>query len=118
MPSDLTKRLLGETEEPSQQPRHRAPEGVETVKDTPEVTGRRIHSKYVEMPGMESAPEETPIIRCGTCTWYRKEDAWCTLGENDYQCSGLNGCCAYWTNPKASEWKDGEEGESEHEESE
>ena len=90
-------------------PVHRAPEGVETVQDTPEVTERRIAAGYVMMPGFEEVPIETPAIRCATCPWYQMEGALCSHPKNNFQCNGPEGCCNRWENLGAVMWNSQEQ---------
>lgn len=91
------------------QPEHFPPEGVEKVEDTEDTVKRRVESKYVLLPGMESIPLESPCIRCGYCSWYRVDGAKCIHPKNDYQCNGMLGCCEYWQNPNAEMWLKGSE---------
>lgn len=91
------------------QPQHVAPEGVPTIQDSIDVTRRRIESGYVIFPPMEPIESEEQIIRCATCPWYRKDDAFCFHPENQYQCNGLIGCCDYWKNSEAQMWLNGDE---------
>lgn len=101
---DTVKSVWRPSDYEQQQPVHQSPDGVPFIKDDDMQAKRRVDSGYVELPEMQNVPEDQPIIRCMTCPWYRKEDAWCFYPKNDFQCNAMIGCCDEWESPLALRW--------------